>query len=66
MTKKGKDSLIAISFIIAIIALLMLFGSLEEPIKIPKRPRKPSYEEQYQKLIKERVKELERKLQEPY
>jgi len=66
MTKSGKDSLIAISFIAAIIALLMLFGSLEEPIEIPKRPKKPSYEEQYQKLMKERVMELEKELQEPY
>lgn len=64
MTKKGKDSLIAILFIAAIIALLMFFGSLEGPIETPKRPRKPSYEEEYQKLMKEKIMELEKKLRE--
>ena len=42
MTKQKKDCLIGLLVFLGLIALFMLFGSWNEPIETPKRPRKPS------------------------
>lgn len=65
MTKQKKDCLIGLLIFIILVALFTLL-TLDEPFEIHERPRKPSYSEEYRKLMEEKVKKLEKKLQDPF
>lgn len=65
MTKQKKDLLIGLLIFIIIIVLFTLL-TMDQPFEIHKQPRKPSFSEQYRKLLEEKVKSLEKKLQDPF
>lgn len=65
MTKQKKDCLIGLLVVIILIVLFTLLTH-NEPFEIHKEPRKPTYSEQYRKLMEEKVKKLEKKLQDPF